>query len=513
MSEPSQYPDASQPDRQRLGQQHLDQQGTERQHLDRRTVTASTLLAAGALVLAAIPTAIGMSLGGLGAGWILLWCVIGLLVGTVSTAVAEAIRLAVTTFQLDEHRVERRVRFLFSTTTSIATSRVRNVEISANLVQRRMGIATVKLSSGETDGSRLTLASLDLQAAQSLRRRLLADRASAESTEIARLDPGWVRYAPASLMTPVFGIIAVGVVFQVADWFQAVPQMLTWIWDRVHNVPIPLLVVAVILAALLIGTVVSALIFVENWWGMRLDHHRDGSLEMRRGLLVGRHTTLDGSRIRGMTLHEPPGYRLLGAARLDVVAIGVGIGKDEDGKPKPSPALVPASPREASVGVAETILGAELVGSASLRPHPSAARRRRALRALAATAALTAIALAPALVWSWLWWVPVAVAAVTGAVAGWAALDNFRGLGHEVTDRVVALRKGSILRRTDVLTREGILGWNIRRTPFQRRAGLVTLIATSAGDTGAFRLPDIGNSEAAQLWGTAGDVWDHLATD
>lgn len=483
-----------------------------RQRLDPRTITASTLVAAGALVLAVIPTAIGMALGGLGAGWITLWCLAGLIVGTASTAAAEAIRLAVTTFRLDEHRVERRVRFLSSTTTSIATSRVRNVEISANLVQRRMGIATVKLASGETDGSRLTLASLDLQTAEDLRRRLLAGRASEDSTEIARLDPGWVRYAPASLMTPLFGFIAVGAVFQVADWFQAVPQMLTWIWDRVHTVPIPLLVVAVILAALLVGTVVSVLIFVESWWGMRLEHHRDGSLEMRRGLLVGRHTTLDGTRIRGMTLHEPPGFRLLGAARLDVAAIGVGIGKDEDGKPKPSPALVPASPREVSVGVAETVLGAEFVGSAWLRPHPSAARRRRAVRALATTAALTAIALVPALVWSWLWWVPVAVAAVSGAVAGSVAFDNSRGLGHAVTDRVVALRKGSIFRRTDVLTREGILGWNIRRTPFQRRAGLVTLVATSAGGTGAFRLPDVGHDQAEQMWGTAGDVWQHLAT-
>ncbi|WP_295647560.1 PH domain-containing protein [uncultured Dietzia sp.] len=485
---------------------------TERaQRLDRRTITASTIIAAGALVLAAIPTAIGMVLGGLGAGWVALWCVAGLVIGTASTAAMEAIRLAVTTFRLDDHRVERRVRFLASTTTSIATSRVRSVEISANVVQRRMGIATVKLSSGETDGSRLTLASLDRQAAEDLRRRLLADRASSDSTEVARVDPGWIRYAPASFMTPLFGLIAVGVVFQVSDWFQAVPEILSWVWGRIEDVPIPLLVVAAILAVLLVGSLISAVLFVENWWAMRLDHHRDGSLEMHRGLLVGRHTTLDGSRIRGMTLHEPPGFRMVAAARLDVVAIGVGIGNDENGQTKPSPALVPASPRDVPVGVAESVLGVELPGSGSLRAHPPRARRRRQLRALLTTLALTAFALAPALVWSWLWWVPVAVVAVSGAVSAWIASDNSRGLGHAVTDRVVALRKGSIMRRTDVLTRDGILGWNIRRTPFQRRAGLVTLFATSAGGTGAFRLPDLGHDQAAQVWRTAGDVWDHLA--
>lgn len=478
----------------------------DRHHLDRRTVTAGTIVAAGALVAAAVPTAIGMVLGGLGAEWIALWCLGGIMVGTVSTAVAEVVRLAVTTFRLDSHRVERRVRFLASTTTSIATPRVRSVEISANVVQRRLGIATVKLSSGETDGSRLTLASLDLRAAEDLRRRLLADRASTDSTEIAHLDPGWVRYTPVSFMTPVFGAIGVGLVFQVASWFNAVPALVREVWERVDHVPIPLLVVAAALTIVVLGTIATIAVFVESWWAMRLDHHRDGSLEMRRGLLVGRHTTLDGSRIRGVTLHEPPGLRGIGAARLDVVAIGVGLGKDENGQNKPSPALVPASPRGVSVGVAESVLGVELPGSGTLRGHPVAARRRRHLRAALATAALTAIALVPALVWPWLWWVPVTVLVVSGVVSWWIAVDNHRGLGHTVTDTVVALRKGSVLRRTDVLIRDGILGWNISRTPFQRRAGLVTLVATSAGGGGAFRLPDLGADQASDVWGTAGDV-------
>lgn len=483
----------------------------DRHHLDRRTITASTIVAAGALVAAAVPTAIGMVLGGLGAGWIALWCLGGIVLGTVSTAAAEVVRLAVTTFRLDSHRVERRVRFLASTTTSIATPRVRSVEISANVVQRRLGIATVKLSSGETDGSRLTLASLDLRAAEDLRRRLLADRASTDSTEIARLDPGWVRFTPVSFMTPVFGAIGVGLVFQVASWFNAVPALVREVWERVDHVPIPLLLVAAALTIVVLGTIATIAVFVESWWAMRLDLHRDASLEIRRGLLVGRHTTLDGSRIRGVTLHEPPGLRGIGAARLDVVAIGVGLGKDENGQNKPSPALVPASPRGVSVGVAESVLGVELPASGTLRGHPVAARRRRHLRAALATVALTAIALVPALIWPWLWWVPVTVLVVSGAVSWWIAVDNHRGLGHTVTDHVVALRKGSVLRRTDVLTRDGILGWNIRRTPFQRRAGLVTLIATSAGGSGAFRLPDLGADQASDVWGTAGDVWAHLS--
>ncbi|MFN3602639.1 MAG: PH domain-containing protein [Dietzia sp.] len=482
---------------------------SEWMRLDPRTIPASTVVAAGALAAAAVPAGSGLLLAGVGLAWVLLWTIGGTLLGAAATAVIETVRLAVTRYRVDAHRIERRVRFLSSSTTSLSTGRVRNVEISADLVQRRMGIATVRLASGETDGSRLTLGALDREVADDLRRHLLAERAASDTSELVRLDPSWVRYAPASVMTPLFGILGIGIVFQVADWFGAVPEMLEWIWGLIGQLPIPLIAAGVLLLALVAGTVASVALFVENWWNLRLDHHEDGSLELRRGLLVGRHTSFDGRRVRGVTVHEPPGFRFLGAARLDVVASGVGTGKDEDGKKKQSPALVPASPRAVSGGVAERILGEPV--PTELRAHPPAARRRRLVRAAAVVVVVTVAALVPAAIWTWLWWIPVVTLALSAAVSIWAALDNARGLGHEVTGRAVALRKGSLLRRTDILKREGILGWNVRRSPLQRRAGLATLVATTAGGSGAFRLPDVGLEQAPELWRTAGPVWDHLA--
>lgn len=478
--------------------------------LDSRTIPATTILVAGALAAAAIPTAIGMLIGGLGIGWVLLWTIGGVILGSIAAAVGESIRLAVTDYRVDSHRIERRVRFLSSTTTSLSTGRVRNVEISTDLVQRRLGIAVVKLASGETDGSRMALTALDREDAEALRTQLLAERATAETSEIARLDPGWIRYAPASVTTLLFGLIAIGAVLQVASWFNAVPEVVEWIWQHAGTLPWPVIAAGVVAVTLLVGMITSIVLFVENWWGMRLDHHRDGSLELRRGLLVGRHTTFDGRRIRGATLHEPPGFRALAAARLDVVAVGVGTGKGEDGKQKQSPALLPASPRDISVDVAESVLGTTV--PTGLQAHPPEARRRRAFRALLLTIAVAAVGLVPALIWPWLWWIPVALTAVCGPVTAWIVVDNYRGLGHAVTGTVVALRKGSVLRRTDVLTRDGLLGWNLRQTPFQKRSGLVTMVATSAGGSGSFRLPDVAEAEAAHIWATAGDVWDHLAT-
>lgn len=477
--------------------------------LDPRTVPASTLVAAAALAAAAVPVGIGMLLSGLGAGWVLFWTISGVLFGTAATAVSESIRLAVTRYRVDPHRIDRRVRFLFSTTSTMSAGRVRSVEITADVVQRRLGIATVRLASGETDGARLTLAALDRAVAEELRRQLLAGRADTGTSELVRLDPGWVRYAPASVTTPLFGLVGIGIVFQVADWFGAVPELVTWVWDRIGDLPIPVIVVGTLVLALLAGTIASVALFVENWWNLRLDRHEDGSLELRRGLLVGRHTTFDGRRVRGVTLHEPPGFRALGAARLDVVASGAGTGKDEEGKQKQSPGLVPAAPVAVPRRVAEAVLG-EPVPTA-LSAHPPAARRRRVVRAAAVTVLATGTALVPAVIWTRLWWIPVVVFALTAAAAVWVAVDNSRGLGHTITGGVVALRKGSLMRRTDVLEQEGILGWNIRRSPLQRRAGLVTLVATAAGGGGAFRLPDVGLDQAPGLWRTAGPVWDHLA--
>ena len=126
-----------------------------------------------------------------------------------------------------------------------------------------------------------------------------------------------------------------------------------------------------------------------------------------------------------------------------------------------------------------------------MRVHPQAARRRRLARASIACGFAAALVAVSFVVWSLPWWVSATTVLATAVLVGWLAVDNSRGLGHVLTDSHVALRKGSLLPRTDVLRREGLLGWNVRRSPFQRRAGLATVVATSAGGRGSFRLPDV----------------------
>lgn len=477
------------------------------QRLDPRTVAASVIMVAGAL-LVGIPIALGLLLSGVSAGWTAFWVGGSAAVLLAFVALVEAIRMRATRWRIDEHRIERRMHFLSTSRTSLARERIRNVELSADLVQRRLGLVEVKLAAGDQEGDRFKLQALDRATGEALRTELLGDRHTTQTGTLATINWAWLRYAPVSLLTPLLGLIAYAGVFQVADWFQSVPAMLSWVWDRIGVVPVPALIAIAMVLALIIGTVAMLCIFVEEWWNFRLGRHPDGSLDLRRGLLMSRSTNFQGDRIRGVVLHEPLGLRRLRAARLDIIAVGMSQSREAQGQDRQSPALVPAAPREVPVEIGATILRAPI--PEELRAHPPAARLRRLVRAGITALLGAALATIPAFFWPSLWWIAVLTLVVLAVVMIALALDDARGLGHHITPTHVFLRRDALFRRTTALHRDGILGWNLRQGPLQRRLGLATVVATSAGGSGAFTLPDTSADQASELAGTAGPVWDHL---
>ena len=58
---------------------------------------------------------------------------------------------------------------------------------------------------------------------------------------------------------------------------------------------------------------------------------------------------------------------------------------------------------------------------------------------------------------------------------------------------------GALVRRRYVLDRDGIIGWNFHQSFFQRRAGLVSLIATTAAGRQAYHAIDIPAGLAVSL--------------
>ena len=60
-------------------------------------------------------------------------------------------------------------------------------------------------------------------------------------------------------------------------------------------------------------------------------------------------------------------------------------------------------------------------------------------------------------------------------------------------------RAGSLVRRRDVLAAPGIIGWNVERSFFQRRAGLATLTATTAAGEQHYDVQDVEIGEALRV--------------
>jgi putative membrane protein len=79
------------------------------------------------------------------------------------------------------------------------------------------------------------------------------------------------------------------------------------------------------------------------------------------------------------------------------------------------------------------------------------------------------------------------------------AVDRTRSLGHSLVDGHLVARSGSLDRRREALAIPSVIGWNLRATWFQRRAGLTDLTATTAGGRQRVRVLDIPEPDATSL--------------
>jgi putative membrane protein len=246
-----------------------------------------------------------------------------------------------------------------------------------------------------------------------------------------------------------------------------------------------------------VGVVGSLGLFVEMWFRYRLTRE-DGNLVMTRGLLTTRTLSLERRRLRGVELVEPLGARLARAARVDVIATGMTTKTDED-KTDPK-TILPAAPYEKARRVAADVLGADAATATELTKHPRAALGRRIRWALYTTLAIPAALallgwqLTPVLLH--LAWISAAVLVPLGV---FLAFESYRNLAHGLASDHLITRYGVGARRTAALQRTGVIGWTITSSPFQRRAGLMTIHATTAANKGAYPIYDIGEPAGLAL--------------
>jgi putative membrane protein len=482
--------------------------------LDGRTVLAAGTLALGACLAGGVPTLVGMRSAD-PVAFVLAAAAVagGTVVLVVLAVVVEWVRLRRTRYRVGRERVELHTGVVVRTRRGLARERVRTVEVTAGPVLRVLGLATVRIGTGQRSGvgeKPLELRALGRGEAEALRGELL-DRAPAAGAAsagtvprdevLAVLDPGWVRFAPLSALTPTVGIAAFGALLQASDWVGLRGAVLDEVVVAAEALGLLVTVVVAVVAVGVVGSVGSLVVFTLTWWRFRLTRERrTGSLHVRRGLLTTRSTTLEEDRLRGVAVVEPPGARILGAARVDAIATGLSHAEQERSDPR---GLLPVAPLAVAERVVADALREPIAPTAqvALRAHPRAARRRR-LRWATAVCLVPAVVVAvpAALAGSTVLAALTAVLAVLGVAAGLRlGTIAYRNLGHGLVGRYVVTRHGAPGRRTVALRRDGILTWTVTRSPFQRRAGLATLWFTTAAGDGRYGVYDVAADAVADL--------------
>jgi putative membrane protein len=398
-----------------------------------------------------------------------------------------------TTYRIDDEYVALRTGVLRRRSISVPRNRIRSVQTDSRLLHRLMGLTVLRVGTGHQARGQAAFALDAVEVAQvpRLRATLLAESVSVAEKPagvvLARWRPSWLRYAPLSFSGLLMIGAAVGLAYQSGLGLTIGRRVAKAGTEAAHRAG-----VVVVVGVGVVGTVAVAVLLAVLWsWStygnlvLRRDAERgcEGVLHLRHGVLRVREHTFDVRRLRGGTMREPLLVRALRGARLDAVMTGV-HGEGE------SSVLLPPCPVDTAKAVLAELIDNEEAVNGPLRSHGPAAARRRWTRALALPA-LAGIGLAVTSVlvglpiWVWAIWAAVTVPCAL------LALDRVRSLGHRVADGWLVARTGSLERRRDCIACAGIIGWTVRQTLLQRRAGVATLIAATAAGRKHYRVTDV----------------------
>nr|WP_246406539.1 PH domain-containing protein [Modestobacter versicolor] len=390
---------------------------------------------------------------------------------------------------------------------TVPIDRIRGVEVEAPALHRLVGLVRVRIdaAAGSVGGKEEELVVDGVPRAEGdrLRARLLTRRVPAgvevgpdgepagpePEEEYTRFDPRWLRYAPLVGGYLAVPMAAVGALFRVAD---EVPDR--WRPDLGQpDLPGTTVVALFLVAAVVVLVAGSVIGCAAVNWRFRLVR-RGGSLVAVRGLVTRRHTELEIDRIRGWTISAGLGMRLAGAARASALVTGLGDAARRG-------QLLPLGPRPAAWRLAARLVD----DPGELRRHPPAARRRSVVRAcgLGLAVLLAGAVLTPLAGW---WWLLAAGAVLTvlGVPLGRA---RYAALGHTAGPRSFAVRSGWLVQEHTVLQRRAVVGWQVRQSVVQRRAGLVTVLACVGAGRGGYAAVDMAAEEAAPFTRAASGAW------
>lgn len=497
----------------------------------------------------AVPGLIALLLAGSGSGHGALWGVLGV----VLVAVLSVSRWFTTRYRVSADQVQIREGLLRRRTLAARLERVRTVDVTSHFLHRALGLARVEIGTGVSDrkgASVLRLDGLPADQAARLRGELLhravatggttpgerrddAGRSAsgagtstgtgigtgskwatgpdlappgsapldATEVEIARLDPAWVRFAPFTLSGVFTGLAILTFGWRLVSETQVDVGSLGPLHSatgQLSGVPLWVAATELVVGAVVFIAAASAVRYVLAFWGFRLSRHSGGSFHVARGLLTARATSIDVNRLRGVAISEPLLLRFAGGARTIAIATGLEVGRGASPAGRGGTVLLPDAPLGEARRVAGVVTGRPDVVRAELVSHGAAARRRRYTRAVGVALGVVA---ASGLAWWALglaghdWLVTLALLVAAAPLAA----DRARNLGHLVSDGYLVTQSGSLVRTRAVLETEAVIGWNLKQSFFQRRAGVLTLLATTAAGRQFYRFQDVTPNEARRI--------------
>ena len=433
-----------------------------------------------------------------------------------------------TSYQVGRTHIILRKGFFSRQVVTVARQRIRSVDTESDLFHRVLRVSIVEVGtgradSGKSDAERFRLDAIDTALVEPLRDELLRHRRALDPSlseedevqwgskygeDIAQWKVTWARFAP-------FSFIGFGVLFSL--W------LITWQMGDMHDRIMDLAVVEGTIAWLdslgqpwafvgkgvaiwAVAGVLAIVTYAIRYGKYALTDHGQ-LLYVQNGVLRRKHQALDKARLRGVEMRLPVYLRMLGGGRLEPIMTGTKKGATAS-------TLLPQAPIKDVRRVAIRILGDSTPVTVPLRRHPWKAARRRITRGLlpfwivAGVIVLVRIDSGPSAdIWVE-WGIPAALVFFL-----LLAVDRIRMLGHALLPGMLVSSHGSWTAKRTVLEADGIIGWTVTQSVFQRSAGVATVAAATPAGNGVYSVMDI---DADEAWALAEaltpgitDVWHH----
>ncbi|MEB8324705.1 PH domain-containing protein [Dietzia kunjamensis] len=433
-----------------------------------------------------------------------------------------------TSYQVGRTHIILKKGFFSRQVVTVARQRIRSVDTESDLFHRVLKVSIVEVGtgradSGKSDAERFRLDAIDTTLVEPLRDELLKHRRAMDPSldvedeeqwgskygeDIARWKVTWSRFAP-------FSFIGFGVLFSL--W------LITWQMGDMHDRIMGLAVVEGTIdwldslgqpwafvgkgVAIWLVAGVLAIITYAIRYGKYALTDRGQLLYVQNGILRRKHIALDKARLRGVEMRLPVYLRMLGGGRLEPIMTGTKKGATAS-------TLLPQAPIADVRRVAIRILGDETPVTVPLRRHPWKASRRRITRGLlpfwivAGIIVLVRIDSGPSAdIWV-RWGIPAALVFFV-----LLSVDRIRMLGHALLPEMLVTSNGSWTAKRSVLEADGIIGWTVTQSVFQRTARVATVSAATPAGNGVYSVVDI---DADEAWALAEaltpgitDVWHH----